>query len=119
VAIPFWSTEDSINPLPSPTGSNLMILVKETVVIPRRSTNVFVKYTTNFMMGVRGYVERIDFGTAPSNSPLSDFDAWAAAWRVGADGQDADGDGVSNYGEYLAGTNTQWDGDHRTSAELA
>jgi hypothetical protein len=63
-------------------------------------------YVTNYVVGDRGYVQRIDFGTAPTNG-LTDFAAWAAVWGVGASSQtlDSDGDGLSNYNEYVAGAN--------------
>jgi len=97
--IGFWSTE-TLNPLPPPSGSNLVIYVK-TYSGGLYSTN----YVTNFVVGDRGYVKRVDFGTLPTNA-LTGFEAWAAAWGLGGSSQnlDADQDGIPNFGEYVAGT---------------
>ena len=104
VPIPFWSPAEVIEPLPPPTGESRTILVKEGVYIAGRATNI-TRYQTNFVVGDRGYVERIDFGEIPS-AP-SGFDAWAALYGLppGSQNLDADGDGFSNGREFVAGTN--------------
>jgi hypothetical protein len=53
----------------------------------------------------RGRVEQLDFGILPTNAPAG-FEVWAATRGLasGSGNQDADGDGVSNFNEYLAGT---------------
>jgi len=103
VPIVFWSPANVLQPLPSPTGETLTLFVKETVFVAGRATNL-TRYQTNFVVGDRGYVERIDFGELPA-AP-SGFEAWAALYGLapGSQNLDADGDGLSNRREFVAGT---------------
>jgi hypothetical protein len=98
VQIGFWSSE-TLNPLPPPSGSNVLL-----VVMTQAAGHYATNYVTNFVVGDRGYVQRIDFGAGPATG-LHGFAAWAANWGLGDGGRDDDGDGASNYNEYVAGTN--------------
>jgi len=75
-----------------------------TIVVTRSGTNVG-QMQKSLKIVERGLVTRMDFGTVPTNL-LTGFDAWAWALGLGLGSQnlDADLDGVSNLGEYLAGT---------------
>lgn len=87
--------------LAAPTNGSVLDLVVTEGAAELAQTNFTVGGPT---LSERGYVQRIDFGTVPTNV-LTGFDAWAAAWGIGDGNQDMDGDGQSNYAEYLAGTN--------------
>ncbi len=104
VEIPLESGAELKNPAASAPGSNLVLVVKETVVVAR-VPYTYVRFQTNVVAADRGTVERIDFGVLPTNV-VSGFEAWAATHGLGAgsDNLDPDGDRQSNFNEYLAGT---------------
>ncbi|MGA2864015.1 MAG: thrombospondin type 3 repeat-containing protein [Verrucomicrobiota bacterium] len=79
-------------------GEVLEVLVVSNGVAQARQT---------FTVTQRGQATRLDFGTATTNSPLAGYAAWASALGLALDSQnlDADGDGISNLDEYIAGTN--------------
>ena len=89
----------------APLGDPASVLINDTLTIVVVSNNV-EHLQQNFTVIERGQVTHLDFGALPTNV-LTDFEAWASVWGLGGGSQslDADGDGVSNYNEYVAGTN--------------
>jgi hypothetical protein len=100
-----WDTPFVINPVAAETNEAVTLVVKEFKYYrgaPIGSTNHFL-YT--HLVNSRGFVTNINFGfekVFPDG-----YAAWLAKYGLapGSDNEDADGDGMSNYGEYIAGTN--------------
>ena len=88
----------------APCLDPVSVLAGEPLTIVVASNSVMQAQQT-YAVTERGQVTRLDFGVVPTNV-LTGFEAWAAAWgSIGARGQDDDGDGLSNFNEYVAGTN--------------
>ncbi len=96
------SAGETSDPTASTNGALLGLAVWETVPLSRWTTTNYLRYETNFIVGDRGQVQRIDFGVLPP----SGYAAWAPARGLppGSENLDADGDGASNFQEYVAGT---------------
>ncbi len=90
------------DPAASTNGSVVGLVVWETVPLSGWTTTNYLRYATNLIVGDRGQVQRIDFGLLPP----SGYAAWATARGLpaGSENLDADGDGASNFQEYVGGT---------------
>lgn len=88
----------------SPLRDPNAILVNETILLAVVSQGVD-RAVQNLAVTERGQVIRIDLGTGSTNG-LSGFEAWASSHGLPTDAQnlDVDGDGVSNWAEFTAGT---------------
>lgn len=97
LAIKVEEIAPSLDPGSVVTGEPLNLLV---------ASNSIVQMQQTFAVTERGQVTRLDFGAVPTNV-LTGFEAWAMALGLDVNSQnlDADRDGISNYNEYVAGTN--------------
>jgi len=88
----------------APCRDAASVLLNETLAILVASNGVEQARQT-FAVAERGQLKQLDFGTLPTNA-LSGFAAWAAARGLGGSSPtlDSDGDGRSNFDEYVAGT---------------
>jgi hypothetical protein len=84
----------------APTNGAVLDIVVTDGVAERVRTNFIVGGPT---LAARGYVQQMDLGVGS----LTGFAAWLAMYNIdpSAGDGDADRDGLSNYQEYLAGTN--------------
>ncbi len=89
----------------APCRDTASVWVGEALTIVVASNNV-EQVQQAFTVRERGQVTRLDFGSLPTNL-LTGFEAWASVLGLEFNSQnlDADGDGISNFDEYVAGTN--------------